>query len=138
MDLSVPADEDPNFVIEVKKVDCFKLIKNPIKCDNYRVAAITGIYGSLNREIHINADYLPTNYLATSTPMDTILNNALNIEDYEDEEKYTNGWDMMRLDDKIDNFAVNSTIHFDDVSLLEVFSQEEDEGKDYWNMSMDI
>ena len=28
MDLRVPVDKYPDFVIEVKKVDCFKLIKN--------------------------------------------------------------------------------------------------------------
>ena len=32
---------------------------------------------------------------------------TLNIEDNEDEHNYINGWNMMRLDDKIGNFAVN-------------------------------
>ena len=58
--------------------------------------------------------------------IDTLVNTALNIEDDEDNHKYTNGWDMMRLDDKISNFAVNSTIPFDDVALLGVFSEEEE------------
>ena len=55
--------------------------------------------------------------------IDTLVNTALNIEDDEDNHKYTNGWDMLRLDDKIGNFAVNSTISFDDLSLLEFFSE---------------
>ena len=33
---------------------------------------------------------------------------------------------MMRVDDKIGNYAVNSTMTFDDVALLEVFSEEEE------------
>ena len=34
---------------------------------------------------------------------------------------------MMRLDDKIGNFAVNSTLTLYDVALLEVFSKEEED-----------
>ena len=45
---------------------------------------------------------------------------------------------MMRLDDKIGNFTVNSTIPFDDMDLLEVFSEEEEEGEDDWDVSMDL
>ena len=36
----------------------------------------------------------------------------LNIEDDEDNHKYTNGWDMMRPDEKIGDFKVNSTYAF--------------------------
>ena len=125
MDLRVPKDKDPNFLIQVKKVDCFKLIKKLIICANYRVAAIPGISGSVNGDLHINYEYRPTSVPATAIPIDTLVNTALNIEDDEDEHKYTNGWYMMRLDDKIDNFAVNSTMPFVDVDLLEVFSEEE-------------
>ena len=53
------------------------------------------------------ADYCLTNVSATYIPIDTLVNTALNIEDYEYEHKYTNGWDMMRLDDKIVKFVVN-------------------------------
>ena len=59
MDLRVPKDEDPDFVTEVKKVDCFKLIKNPIKCANNCVAAIPGISGSFDGDLHIDAEYSP-------------------------------------------------------------------------------
>ena len=55
--------------------------------------------------------------------MSTLFNTALNIEYDEDNHNYTNGWDMMRLNEKIGNFAVNSTIPFNDVDLLEVFSE---------------
>ena len=44
----------------------------------------------------------------------------------------------MRLDDKIGNFAVNSTIPFDDLSLLEIFSKEEEEGEDDWGVSTEL
>ena len=138
MDLRVPEDEDPNFLIEVKKVDCFKLIKKSIKCANNRVAAIPGISGSVDGDLHIDDDYCPTNVPATSIPIDTLVNTALNIEDDEDEHKYTNGWDMMRLDDKIGDFAVNSTTTFDDVALLEIFSEEKEEGKTDWGVSTDL
>ena len=37
---------------------------------------------------------------------------------------------MMHLDDKIGDFTVSSTMPFDDVALLEVFSEEEEEGED--------
>ena len=45
------------------------------------------------------------------------------MEYSEDKHKYTNGWDMMSLDEKIINFAVNSNMDFNDVDLLEVFSE---------------
>ena len=45
---------------------------------------------------------------------------------------------MMRLDDKICDFAVNSTIPFDHVALLEVFSEEEEEGKDDWDVTTNL
>ena len=45
---------------------------------------------------------------------------------------------MMRLDDKTGDFAVNSTIAFDDVALIEVFSEEEEEVKDDWHVSTDL
>ena len=45
---------------------------------------------------------------------------------------------MMRLDKKIGHFTVNSTIPFDDVALLEVFSEEEEEGEDDWGVSTDL
>ena len=121
MDLHAPEDEDPDFVIEGKKVDCFKLIKKSIKCANYRVVAIPRISGSVYGDLHIDADYRPTNFPATAILIDTLVNTALNIEDDEDKHKYTNGWNMMRLDDKISNFAVNSTIPFYYVALLEIF-----------------
>ena len=60
-----------------------------------------------------------------SIPIGALVNTALNIEDDEDENKYTSGWDMMRLDEKIGDFAVNSTMTFDDMDLLEIFSEEE-------------
>ena len=40
---------------------------------------------------------------------------------------------MMRLDEKIGSFAVNSTIHFDYVVLLKVFSEEEEYGEYDWD-----
>ena len=45
---------------------------------------------------------------------------------------------MMRLDDKIGDFAVNSTIPFDDVYLLEFFSKEEVEGEYIWDVSTEL
>ena len=42
---------------------------------------------------------------------------------------------MMRLDDKIGNFAVNSTITFYGVALLDIFSKEEGEVDDDWYVS---
>ena len=97
MDMRVPEDEDTNIVIEVKKVDCFKLIKKSIKCAKNHVAAIPGIFGSVDGDLHIYADYCPTNVPATSIPIDTLVNTALNTEDDEDEHKYTNGWDIIFL-----------------------------------------
>ena len=138
MDMCLPDDKYSIFLIEVKKVDCFKLIKKSIKCANNRVAAIPGISGSVDGDLHIDDDYCPTNVPATSIPIDTLVNTALNIEDDKDEHKYTNGWDKMRLDDKIGKFAVNPTIHFDDVALLEVFSEEYEEEEDYWDISVDL
>ena len=61
MDLRVPEDEDTDFVIKSKKVDCFKLIKKKIKCATNHIAAITGIYGSVDGDLHIDYDYLPNN-----------------------------------------------------------------------------
>ena len=43
MDLSVPEDKYPDFIIEVKKVECFTLIKKSIRCANNGVAAILSI-----------------------------------------------------------------------------------------------
>ena len=45
---------------------------------------------------------------------------------------------MMCLDEKFGNFAVNSTMPFDDAALLEVFSEEEEEDKDDWDMSAEL
>ena len=56
MDLRVPEDKDSNFLIEVKKFDCFKLIKKLIKCANNHLAAISVIYGSVNGDLYIDAD----------------------------------------------------------------------------------
>ena len=42
---------------------------------------------------------------------------------------------MMRLDETIGDFAVNSTIPFGVVDIIEVFSEE---GKDYWYVYMDL
>ena len=56
MDLRVPDDECPDFVIEVKKVDCFNLIKKLIKCANDHVDAITSISGLVDWDPHINDD----------------------------------------------------------------------------------
>ena len=44
----------------------------------------------------------------------------------------------MRLDDKISDFAVNSTMPLDDVDILELFSQEEEEVRDDWGVSTDL
>ena len=44
----------------------------------------------------------------------------------------------MRLDEKIGVFVVNSIMPFYDVSLLEVFSEEEEDGKDDWDVSTDL
>ena len=46
--------------------------------------------------------------------------------------------DMMRLDEKIGDFAVNSTIVFGDVSLIEVFSEEYEESEDDCDVSTDL
>ena len=45
---------------------------------------------------------------------------------------------MICLDGKRGNFTVNSTMPFDDVSLLDVFSEEEEEGEYYWGVSTDL
>ena len=45
---------------------------------------------------------------------------------------------MMRLDDNIGDFVVNSTMPFDDVAVLEVFSEEEEEVEDDWDVSTDL
>ena len=50
----------------------------------------------------------------------------------------SNGWDMIRLDEKMGDFAVNSIMSFDDVELLELFSEEEKKGKKYWGVSTDL
>ena len=61
MDMRVPEDKYPDFLIKVRKVDRFKLIKKSIKCANGRIAANPVISGSVDRDLHINADYhLPT------------------------------------------------------------------------------
>ena len=60
MDLRVPENEDLDFGIEVKKVDCFKPIKKSIKCANYHVATIPGISGSVDWDLHIDDYYRPT------------------------------------------------------------------------------
>ena len=44
----------------------------------------------------------------------------------------------MRLDEIIGDFVVNSTIPFENVALLEVFSEDEEEVKDYWGVSTDL
>ena len=93
-----------------------------IKFFNDCVASFPGISSIFNGYIRIDADYRPTNAPATAIPIDTLVNTALNIEDDEDEHKYTSGLDMMRLDEKIGDFEVNSTMPFDDLALLEVFS----------------
>ena len=43
---------------------------------------------------------------------------------------------MMHLDDKISDFAVNSTIPIDDVAVLEVFSEEYEEVEYDWDVSL--
>ena len=116
----------------------FQAHKKSIKCANDCVAAIPGISGLAKGDLHINADYCPTKLTATDIPIDTLVNAALNIEDDEDDHKYTNGWDMMRLDEKIGDFAVNSTMPLDDAALLEVSSEEEKYIKDYWDVCMDL
>ena len=45
---------------------------------------------------------------------------------------------MMRLDEKIGIFEVNSTITFGDLDILKVFSEEEEEGDDNWDVSTDL
>ena len=72
MDLSVPEDKYPDFIIEVKKVECFTLIKKSIRCANNGVAAILSIYSPVDRDLHIDAEYRPTNVPATAIPIDTI------------------------------------------------------------------
>ena len=101
------------------------IVLRSIKYTNDRVASVPGISISFDGDLYIDYDYRLINIPATTIPIDTLVNTSLNIEDDEDEHKYTNGWYMMRLDDKIDNFAVNSTRPFVDVDLLEVFSEEE-------------
>ena len=56
MDLRFLEDKYLDFVIKVKKVDCFKLIKTSINCANNRVAAIPGISGSVDDNLHIDDD----------------------------------------------------------------------------------
>ena len=116
----------------------FQAHKKSIKCASNHVASITDISGSVDGNLHIDTDYRPTNFQATDIPIDTLVNTDLNIEDDEDYHKYTNGWDMIRLDEKIGDFTVNSTIPFDDVALHEVFSDKEKEGKDDWDVSTDL
>ena len=79
----------------------FQAHKKSIKCSNDRVAAIPGISGSVNGGLHIDSSYHPTNFPVTIIEIDTLVNTALNIEDDEDEHKYTSGWDMLRLDEKL-------------------------------------
>ena len=109
-----------------------------LPCPAFFALSLSFISGSVDGDLHIDADYRPTNVPATDIPINTIVNTALNIEDDEDEHKYTNGWDMIRLDYKIGNFVVNSTMPFDDVTLLEVFSEEEEEDKGDWGVSTDL
>ena len=45
---------------------------------------------------------------------------------------------MIFLDDRIGNFAFNLTMPFDDVALLDVFSEEKEEERDYWGVSADL
>ena len=45
---------------------------------------------------------------------------------------------MMRLDDKIGDFVFNSNINFDDMAILELFSEEEEEGGGDWGVSTDL
>ena len=45
---------------------------------------------------------------------------------------------MMRLDEKMGNFVVNSNIPFDDVARLEVFIEDEEEGENDWDVSTDL
>ena len=56
------------------------------------------------------------------------------MEDYEDKHKYINYWDMMRLDEKIGNFMVNSTMPFKYVDRFDIFIEEAEEDKDYWDV----
>ena len=78
MDLHVPENEDPDSVIEIKRL-IFKLIKKSIKCANNFVAAIPGISSSVGEDLHIDANYRPTNFQETGIPIDTLVNNSLNI-----------------------------------------------------------
>ena len=45
---------------------------------------------------------------------------------------------MMRLDEKIGDFAVNLTMPFDDVALIEVFSEDREEDKDDWDVYVEL
>ena len=56
MDLRVSEDKYTNFLIKLLKVDCFNIIKKPIKCANDCVSAIPGISVSVEGDLHIDAD----------------------------------------------------------------------------------
>ena len=56
MDMHVPEDEYPEFVIQVKKGWLFQAHKKPIKRANNRVATILDISGSVDWDLHINTD----------------------------------------------------------------------------------
>ena len=44
----------------------------------------------------------------------------------------------MHMNEKIGDFAVNSIIPFDDVSLFGVFNEEAEESEDGWGVSKDL
>ena len=89
-------------------------------------------------ELHINADYRPTNVPLKSTPIDTLINTVLNIEDDKNKHKYTNVWGMILLDENTGDFVVNSIMPFDDVDLLEVFIEDEKEYRVDWDVYVDL
>ena len=121
MDMRVPEYKDSKIKLKWKRLIVSISYKKSFNFANNCVAAIRIIYGSVYWYHYIYAYYNPTNVQAIAIPIDNLFVTALNIEGYEDTHKYTNDWHMLHLDDKIGNFAVNSTINFDDVDLLEVF-----------------
>mmetsp|Transcript_21520 Transcript_21520/g.44287 ORF Transcript_21520/g.44287 Transcript_21520/m.44287 type:complete len:705 (+) Transcript_21520:260-2374(+) len=129
--LRTPEDEDPDLVEEIKPADCGALVRHAIKCANDRVAKIPGLSGAVDGELLVDPEYRRVEVAATDIPIDTLVNTALAVEDFDDEDGDGDGGDdesdLMDLGGEIGDFEVDDTSTMDDVALLEVFSDDEDE-----------
>ena len=99
------------------------------------MASIPGISGAVEGELIVDPEYRRKEVAATEIPIDTVVNTALALEDFDDESNdgERDGLsESMDLTDDIGDFEVDDTSTIDDVALLEVFSDDEDDEEVEW------